>query len=203
MRPSRIPPLPLDKWGDEEKQALAAFPKSGDPGVKSIQPNTSDKDKDLSALALFLNHPALAKAYFPYSSFILRNSEITPRYRQLLILRVGWRRSAEYEWTQHILNSREIGISDEEIRRVGEGPDATGWEEVDQLVLRAADELIDNCGISDDTWAGLAKYFDTHQLMEIIFIVGTYDMVGMLFNSTGIPLNDNLQSLLKDFPLPG
>jgi hypothetical protein len=59
---------------------------------------------------------------------------------------------SEYEWGQHARIARQVGATDEEIERVAAGPDAPGWSELDTLVLRAADELIEGFRIGDATW---------------------------------------------------
>ena len=196
-RKVRIPPLPLDQWGDAEKAAVATFAQSN----KQLQPNVQKKDQDLSALALFLNYPDLAKAYLPYSTFILSHGKLSVRDRELLILRVGYLRKSEYEWAQHVLICQGAEIPAKDVKRVPKGPEASGWTAKEKWMLRAADELVETAMISDKTWNGLSKHFDKHQLMEIIFVVGTYDLVAMVFNTLGIPLNDNLRGILADHPL--
>ena len=198
-RNTRIPPLPLEKWGKEEKDAIAAFTKAIASG--GLQKNVDKKDQDLSALALFLNYPSLAAAFLPYNAFILNGGELSTRDRELLILRVGWLRKQEYEWAQHVLVCQAAGVSDEDIRRTGEGADAKGWVSKEKWMIRAVDELIEDGFIATKTWNALKRHFDTHQLIELIFVVGTYDMVGMAFNSLGVPLNDNLKGILKQFPI--
>ena len=194
----RIAPLPPERWGDAEKEALATFVR---PGSRRLQPKVKKDAQDMSALGLFLNHAALAKSYLPFSSFILRDTKLDTWERELLILRVSWRRNSEYEWAQHVLTCQSADIDDEQIRRVVQGAESPEWTERDGLLVRAADELIDQACLSDETWEGLAKHFDTRELMEIIFVVGAYDLVAMTFNSLGLPLNENLQSVLVEFPL--
>jgi len=74
------------------------------------------------------------------------------------------------------------GLSDEQIARVGEGPDAPGWSERDAALLRAADELHDDHRISDETWRVLADRYDVGQLVEILYVVGQYAMLSMVAN---------------------
>ncbi len=73
-----------------------------------------------------------------------------------------------------------------------EGPDADGWEPFDRVLVRAVDELIDDADISDGTWAELAGALDTQQLMDLVFTVGAYDLLAMLFRSFRVPLDDDL-----------
>ena len=73
------------------------------------------------------HHPELADAWGTFAGYILRDSTLPPRDRELLILRIGYLCGAEYEWGQHSRIARRVGLSDEEIVRVTTGPEAAGW----------------------------------------------------------------------------
>jgi len=81
---------------------------------------------------------------------------------------------AEYEWGQHAVLARKVGISDEEIARVKSGLEAEGWTELEAAVLRAADELHSDACITDDTWVVVAEYLDERQLIDLPVLVGQY-----------------------------
>ena len=109
-----------------------------------------------------------------------------------MILRTGWLCRAEYEWAQHREISKSIGITDQEIARVREGPDAQGWEPFEATLMRAVDELHSDSTISTDTWAKLGQRYDEKQLIEVPMLVGHYHMVAFTLNSLGVPLEPGL-----------
>jgi len=123
-----------------------------------------------------------------FGTHVMAKSTLPARVRELAILRVGWICRAEYEWGQHVLLAREIGISDDEIRRLQAGPEAAGWSDVDRATLRAVDQLLRDSHISDDVWDELSKSFDTEQILDLIFTVGQYNLVSMALNSLGVQL---------------
>lgn len=139
------------------------------------------------------HHPKLYKRWLVFASHILFKSTLPARDRELLILRIGWRCQSEYEWGQHVLIGKQSGISDEEIQRITEGPDAAGWEPFDAALLRAADDLHDDSMVSDDTWQALGQRYTTQQLMDAVFTVGQYTLVSMALNSFGVPLDPGVQ----------
>jgi hypothetical protein len=79
-----------------------------------------------------------------------------------------------------------VGISDEEIRRVAEGPEAAGWDPLDALVLKVANVLHSEQVISDGTWEALGERFDAKQKMDLVFTVGQYTLVSMTLNTLGV-----------------
>ena len=114
------------------------------------------------------------------------NGVLPPRLRELAILRTGWLCRSEYEWGQHAVLARRVGISDEEIARVKSGPEAEGWTELESAMLRAVDELHSDACVTDDTWTVLAAHLDERQLIEVPMLVGQYHIVSFTLNTLGI-----------------
>ncbi len=132
----------------------------------------------------------LARRWLPLGGKLL-NGKIPARDRELMILRTGWNCKAEYEWAQHVRIALAAGLTQDEIDRVADGPDAAAnaWE---TLLLRAADELHSDWCLSDSTWQGLAERYDTQQLIEVPMLVGHYHMIAMTLNSLGVPIDEGL-----------
>ncbi|HAB45378.1 MAG TPA: carboxymuconolactone decarboxylase family protein, partial [Gammaproteobacteria bacterium] len=55
------------------------------------------------------NHEALAKRWMVFANHILHKSKLSPRDREILILRVGWLCQSGYEWGQHVLIGQKAG----------------------------------------------------------------------------------------------
>ena len=197
IRDVRIPPLPIHEWADTQKQVLMAFVEA----VPDDFQGGHKEETDYTALEVLLNHPALAKAYLSYSQWLMQKNELPTRDKELAILRVGVMTKSTYEWAQHIMVARHERIPDDDIRRVITGPDAPEWNEKERCLLRAVDELVGGAFISDQTWESLAGYYSTNQLLEIMFTVGSYTMMAMVFNSVCIPMNEHLQAAAAEFPL--
>ena len=100
----------------------------------------------------FAHHPALVEARRSRAGFINRVSRLTPRHREMLILRIGWDCQAEYEWAKHVGSvgrARDHGVDPVAVAR---GPEAPGLDPFDAVLLRAVDELYRNAVVSDETW---------------------------------------------------
>lgn len=188
----RIPPLPPAEWPPGMRDALAAL---NPPNPRYPFPERDpNRPKGLNILGTLAQHPELTTAYHTFNGHILFATTLTLRQRELLVLRVAALRDAEYEWAQHVVLAGDVGIADEEVERVAAGPDADGWEPFEAALLRAADELVADARITDDTWAVLAEELDHRQLMDVIFTVGAYDALAMFMRSTGMELDDDLRN---------
>ena len=62
-------------------------------------PQTKDRPKALNALGTLARHPALTAAFNTFNGYILFASTLTPRQRELLVLRVATVRGSAYEWS--------------------------------------------------------------------------------------------------------
>ena len=111
-----------------------------------------------------------------------------------MILRTAYRCGADYEWGQHVAIGRAAGLTDDEIQRIAEGPDA-GWTAEDAAKLRAVDELTDDHRISDATWSALAAVFDEQQLIELPMLSGHYALLAGALNSFGVQTEGPLPAL--------
>jgi alkylhydroperoxidase family enzyme len=102
------------------------------------------------------------------------------------------RRDSEYEWAQHIVQGLDAGLTREEITAAGVPMIATSWSPLEAAILTCVDELIADAKITDATWATLAAELETRQIMDLIFTVGSYDMLAMLFRSAQAQPDEDL-----------
>jgi len=185
-KPQRIRSLSLDEL-DEEALALVAKLRQS---LKSATTKISD------VFGLMLRHPALFRCQMEIS-IQLAKGEITPRERELIILRVGWWCAAPYEWGEHVVIAKRNGISDEEIERITQGSSAAGWSTHEQAILRGVEELLGNQMICDETWATLACRWNERQLMEFPILVGQYFTTALQQNSLRVALDGENTGLRK------
>lgn len=194
MGEARIAPLTKDEFGDEETAALRSF--VGDVGVERFL-GAGDTPPLPAVLGTLIRHPALAAKWLPYNDVLLRTGTLDPRLRELVICRVGWRTAAEYEWLQHVRLARGLGVTDAEIDAIADRG-TVDWTPLEADALAATDALLDGYEIPDALWRRLAEQLDQRQLVELVFVVGTYTCLAMAFKSFGVQLDADL----VDYPAP-
>ncbi|MEE2778722.1 MAG: carboxymuconolactone decarboxylase family protein [Acidobacteriota bacterium] len=177
----RIAPLEDADWPEEAAELKERFASSGPGG-----------DRMLNIFRTLGYHPDLLRRWLVFGNHVLMKSTLPPREREILILRIGWRCQAEYEWGQHVAISRELGMTDEDFARIVAGPNADGWDPFEAALVRTVDELHTDAMVSDTTWAALAERYDTRQMLDVLFAVGQYNMVSMVLNSTGVQLDEGI-----------
>jgi AhpD family alkylhydroperoxidase len=172
----RLAPLPPERWTAETIAALQqAFPEA------VIERFT--KDGAPTAITTMLHHPALAGSWLAYNNVLLWSPALDPRLRELMVLRVAHRTHAPYEWDQHVKLAERYSVTAADIEAVKVGSSHGAWSRLERDLLTATDQLIDGYRIDDDTWKRLAERLDERQLVEAVFVVGTYTCLAMAFNS--------------------
>jgi 4-carboxymuconolactone decarboxylase len=150
----------------------------------------------LNIFATLAHHPALLRRWLVFATHVLAKNSLTPRDRELLILRTGWRCASQYEFSQHALIALRSDITADEVERTKLPVADGGWNADDAALLTAADELHDNACISDSTWSVLAKRLTEEQLLDAIFTVGNYHVVSFALNSCGVELDPGVTPAL-------
>jgi alkylhydroperoxidase family enzyme len=158
---------------------------------------------NLNIYRTLVHHVDLYNRWSPLGQFILNGSSITPRHREIAMLRMGWLCQSPYEWSQHArIAKAQAGMTDDELRRIAQGRDA-GWSGADRAVITMADELRYDAIISDATWAELRKTYSDQQVMELLFTAAQYQLVSMALNTLGIQIEPTAVDFMPtDLPMP-
>ncbi len=172
----RIPPLGEAERSPQQQQLLE--------NVQLSAPNI---------FATLARAPGLFRRWLPFGGKLLAG-KLPGRDRELLILRTAWNCRAAYEWGHHVAIGLQSGLTREEIERVPAGPDA-GWPPDDAVLLKAADGLHRQHGLSDATWQALGARYDEQQLIELPMLVGHYHLVAMTLNALGVELEPGYEGL--------
>ncbi|MFC8045474.1 carboxymuconolactone decarboxylase family protein [Nocardia sp. NPDC057353] len=178
----RLPLLPPEQWDDTARELLRGRVGMADRYLSGA-PDAPPLPNILGVLG---HHPELAAAWLGYNGLLLERGTLDPRARELLILRVAWRTGCRYEWEQHVRIALRHGLSPAEIAAIRHGPDAAIWPRPDALLLRAADELLAGHRVGDDTWRELAAQHDAAELLELLFVAGSYLCLALVANSADL-----------------
>lgn len=190
---TRVDPLRPKDWPPQMREALQAM----NPPVRRHPPlDTEGRPKGLNVLGALAYHPELAHAFFTFNGHLLSATSLTPRQREMLILRTAVLRQSEYEWAQHVVIAGDVGISRDEVALIAWGPDSSLWSELDAALLRTADELVADGIIGDATWATLNAHLSTQQILDVIFTVGAYETLGWMLRSFGVELDEDVRAHL-------
>jgi alkylhydroperoxidase family enzyme len=131
-----------------------------------------DVGKDVHMAHLFVNAPHVFRPYVLMSDALMNRSALAPRLRELVILRLGRRLDAAYEWWEHVRMSQADGVTTAEIAAI-EADDLAGggFGEHDSFVLAATDEWLDgHSRLGDATWQTGVELLGRAAMLDLVFV---------------------------------
>jgi alkylhydroperoxidase family enzyme len=162
------------------------------PDLSSAPEDVRTLAANLPPLNIFrmLPHaPTFLRGFGQLGTAILSQAALDARLRELIILRVGNRSPAPYEWQQHVPIGRACGVSDDEITALERNNLAAPcFDERDRVVLTLTDELLTAPRASDATLAAMRRHFSDRELCEAVITVGFYMLVARFLETTGVDL---------------
>lgn len=169
----RLEPLPPDQWDAVVRDALS-------PLLSAQRANPVDAGNVLGTLA---RHPGLTRAYLQFNAHLLLDSTLSARVREVVVLRAVLQRRSEYLWEHHIPLAERAGLTREEIEQIRAGEPS---DDIDRIVVRAVDELDEDCTLTDATWTLLRERFDERQVLDLIFTAGCYQLLAVAVNALAV-----------------
>jgi len=137
-----------------------------------------------------LNVPELVDHTMSFHNYIVRDSSLPPRVRELLILRTAWLHGSDVIWRERIGAARQAGLTSDEIRRIAEGPEARGWDPFEANLVRMADQLFRNSFVNDTVFKAMAARYDACHLMDAGMTVSDTAAIAFLYNAFGVQPDD-------------
>lgn len=159
-------------------------PATADP---KVQETFAKLPAPLNVFKMLANATTCFRPAIQLGTAILGRTELNAVLRELIILRVGKLAGCSYEWGQHTVIGKMVGVSDEQIAALERDDlDATCFDEPTRLTLRFATEVARDVRASDATFATMTPHFSPRQIVEVIVTVGYYRMLAGVLESCAV-----------------
>lgn len=168
----------------------------GKPRIPPVE--SEDGRGGANVFRTFVRNPPADRVRGAINTHVNGSSTLSPRHREMLLIRIGVLCRSEYEYAAHVRVGRRLGMTDDDVALLLAGPESGDGDPLELALLRATDELYEHDVVSDETWSALAAELDTRQLFDVLIAVGGYRSTSMLINTAGVQLDDNM----ADFRFP-
>ncbi|AHD02262.1 carboxymuconolactone decarboxylase family protein [Leisingera methylohalidivorans] len=150
----------------------------------------------LKLFRVFANSPRFLKK--GVSNHLDKQSPISKREREIVILRVTANLECEYEWGVHVaIFSRHVGLTEEQVRATVQcASTASCWSEPESLLLEVVDQMCLQGYLDQEELNRFQEMWTVEQQLEILAVCGTYHTVSYVANVSGI----DLESFSAKFP---
>ncbi len=157
----------------------------------ALDEKTRDYFNKLPRLNLFriLGHGGrLGLAVLKLGSGILGKGSVSPELREMAIIRTGILCGSQYEVHQHYKIARLIKMPEKKIEALSTGSDSQVFSDLERMVVRFTEELVNKVKASDDTFNALKEHFTSGQLVELVITVGYYMMMSRFIETFDIDI---------------
>ena len=136
----------------------------------------------------------LAQKLGEYARF---RPDVPAKLRELAIIITARHWTAHYEWYAHRRAAAQAGLKEDIITAIANRKRPTGMAPDEEVVYNFANELLEKKQVSDVTFKAVADKFGEKGVVDIIGVMGYYQMVSMLLNVDRYPLPSGTQTELK------
>ncbi|MEY4083640.1 MAG: hypothetical protein RL483_1009 [Pseudomonadota bacterium] len=177
-------------------------PSNAGPIIDLVDPNLSEPAELVAAIRarrggellkldrMLLHSPALAEGWNVYLGKIRQHLAVPYRLRELAMCVVAMLNGAEYEYEHHAPLYREAGASAEQaqaLRQIDEANFPVGlFPELEQDVIALAREMTRQIEVSGPLKRRLVKALGAQQVVELVAVIATYNMVSRFLVALGI-----------------
>ena len=155
------------------------------------KPTTSKLQKAM------INYPDFLRSMSPFGKRAIDDSSLPPRVWQIAGMRTVWLCDSEYLWSQHRKACLQMGVTDEDLRGVAEGPQSTALSDFDRVIVSAVDDMYYDNRISDENWSQFDQ-FGSEGITDLILTYGLYVLQSCLARNFGTTLEENTLGYLPE-----
>jgi AhpD family alkylhydroperoxidase len=142
---------------------------------------------------MLLNSPSFAQGWNAHLGAVRRELSLDPRLRELAVCAIAVLNGADYELEQHAPELLRAGGTEaqlEALARLGaEAEDIATFDATERAVLQLTLEMTRRVQVSDATFERVRSALsDTRQLVELVGVIATYNMVSRLLVALEVDL---------------
>lgn len=120
------------------------------------------------------------RSHLQLGNTLLARTSLSPKLREMAILRIAKLAGSDYEWVQHYPVALEAGVSKEQAEALSEWYDSRQFDEEERAVLRYTDEVAQQVAVTDETFMMLKRYMDEQRIVELTVVIGYWGMVARI-----------------------
>jgi 4-carboxymuconolactone decarboxylase len=185
--------LPADVYPDSRfRLPLPKREELDADGQKSYDATTSGARQTLAGLqgpgGIRLYSGKLSEASSAVNNYLRRETGFDPRITEVAILITAKEMDSQFEWTQHEIEARRIGVSPTAIDIIKFGKPVAGIGEKETIIIEFGRELMGKKKVSPATFARALQAFGKKGLVDLTALMGHYASTSLLLTAFDMQL---------------
>jgi 4-carboxymuconolactone decarboxylase len=138
---------------------------------------------------LLLHSPTVAMMWFEHIGAIRWKTKLTPRLREIAIVRIAQSAKYAYALQQHIPGiAVPDGVSLAECEALKDWRASGKFSEAERAALAYVDAMIASPEVPDEVFSAVRKHYSEREVVELTVLVGTYLMHNRVFTALQVDL---------------
>lgn len=119
------------------------------------------------------------------------NRKLSPKLRELGQIRAGWARGSQFVFSQHCKASRDVGLTEAQIKAIPYWQIADVWSPIERAVLAYTDCLVLMGGrVPEEIFTEMKKHLSDEEILEFTYITTTYEMHATMSRALRLEYDD-------------
>jgi 4-carboxymuconolactone decarboxylase len=171
----RFKPLQWDQMTPEQKKMmenLVSGPRRGAGGPFNV----------------LLRSPKMGDLVQQFGAEMRFSSSLPRKLNEMAIIIVGRHWTSQYEWYAHRTAAAQAGLNESIIQAIAAGKKPASMDADETIIYNFAIELLNTRQVSDPVYNAVKNRFGEQGVVDLIGVMGYYQLVSMLLNVDRYPL---------------
>jgi alkylhydroperoxidase family enzyme len=169
------------------------------PEIKELFQQIEDNGaRIMNFYRVVANSPGVARSAIKLGNSLISRTELSPKLRELTIMRIAKLCDCEYEWVQHTPVALQSGLTQAQLDVIGSWNESDAFNQEERAVLLYVDEVAKNVSVTDETFQAVRRYLDERQIVELTLAIGWWGMLARLFVPLEVEVDEQSASSTCD-----
>src|SRR5262249_35673710 len=146
---------------------------------------------------VLLRSPEMGDLVQEFGAQMRFHSSLPRKLNEMAIIMVGRHWTSHYEWNAHRTAAAQAGLNESIIQSIAAGKRPASMDGDETIIYNFATELLNTKQISDANFKAVKDKFGERGVVDLIGVMGYYQLVSMLLNVDRYPLPNGVKQELQ------
>jgi len=137
---------------------------------------------------VLLRSPEMGDVVQEFGAKMRFGSSLPPKLNEMAIIIVGRHWTSHYEWYAHRTAAAQAGLNESIIQAIAQGRRPASMDADETIIYNFATELLNTKQVGDANFKAVKDRFGERGVVDLIGVMGYYQLVSMLLNVDRHPL---------------
>jgi len=137
---------------------------------------------------VLLRSPEMGDVVQEFGAKMRFGSSLPPKLNEMAIIIVGRHWTSHYEWYAHRTAAAQAGLNESIIQAIAQGRRPASMDSDETIIYNFATELLNTKQVGDANFKAVKDRFGERGVVDLIGVMGYYQLVSMLLNVDRHPL---------------